>query len=373
MPTPLDSVSKLVGRVSRTGDNFYVSRGGVDYRVDAETIVRSSVPSASELSTGTNFTQYIEDEIASVNRAGPILLPDDDIFYSNTLTLNYKTGVTIQGVGQPYAQYGVATNWNLPERKRNTRLIYTGSTANPAILFNGVNMGCLRDLGIQHQAGGTCLHYNSVLGAPSNYGVFDRVTFWGDVGVDCAADGYNFNSADISFRSCQFQCTDIGVRTRTGQSVCFTFSDLCYWLSCNVAIHCIAGGNVFVFGCATNSLKDCFLRIGPKTAPANAGGGSNVMPCVIYGLAMDRSSPGSERVRILDATYSQGGVMLEARGIKITRKDTDRQDLSDMDYVADFVNFPLFAASNPALTTTTVNQSSIIHPNGALLEPTYIL
>lgn len=305
------------------------SATGASKKAKISDLVDSYVPTAEELSGGTNLQDYIDEQLAKDHMAGPILLPRGTITIDQTLLLDSESpsnnrgihGVTIQGTGARYRTGTGSGTWPDPRTNKGTMIrLSSGNESLPVIRCVGQYIR-LQDFSVQHQAGtvsnkvGTGISFINDYGFGSTYNTLDGIVFNNlDVGCVCGDAGSSTTpGADISFRSCQFLECNIGFQTKEIQSVAFSFTDMCYWVSCTTCIDLEAGGNVYVFGCATNGI-DTFMKI---------VGGSATMPCLIHGVRFDRTG-GAGIPTVVDGTAGTfGSVRVAVEALQFTALGSD--------------------------------------------------
>lgn len=292
-----------------------------------------NLPTASDLSGGTNLQDYIWDELRKPDRVGPIYLPKGNITFSNTLHLKRigtesggLRGVRIEGAGSGSDLTANSTSWGHPDVNHGTTLIFDGSADDPMIRMSGAFVS-LSHMSLQHynasslNRGGVGISLENRGDYGATFMTFDTMEFlFFDEAFVCGKTGAGaVPGADLNFRNVSFRKSNVGFRCYEQQGVSYSFSNMCYWTEVDTAIDLVQGGNVFVHGCASNGVNT-FLK---------STGGSDGMPCVINGMRFDRTG-GSPIPVIIDATPSTGGgFRAVVDGWQITNAGATTQDFID--------------------------------------------
>lgn len=266
---------------------FYWAKDSVDHRVTARQILRSAIPSADELSTGTNFADYIGDELAA---SGIVQLPPgpDPIVVTGKTNLYRMMGGIIQGCGAHQKSLFDETGFNdLDTASRFATVIRTTNSSQPIFDMDGCSNVTLQNFGLEGDSDYLIHYHNSNASYPSNYCKFINLSFhpyanttsgkWAiQAGLTAAEE--NFNAADLEIHGCSF--FRIGMlKVKHLQGVNYHFSGQTTNTYTPVGFLFEQGGRLVV---------DNLFTYGAETILKVIAGGGNVRTYHISNLNCDR-------------------------------------------------------------------------------------
>ncbi len=345
----LNSFSVETGSTQGTGLMLHVvdttdptdDSTGSSFKLNLEEAAYAHIPSAEQLSYGSNLQDYIDRVWAMEKRPGAIPLPPGVIRLDRPLIFDRNNSIRLEGAGAQTRALASGSGWFADDINRSTRIYYQGPTTgfgaypdNAAIIAKSQTYFDISHVTIEHPSGIGIKYDSESSGWGSTFGNFNNIALVNcQTGISCGDSG-DIIASDAKFYGVSFIECNVGFNVRHSQGVAYSFSGQSFWNACETGILLEEGGNVYLHGCSANG-GNTFLRW--------LSGGSNVSPCLINGFRMDKTGVSNPRILVDMRNGGEG-----------TRKEVIIDGLSHTyNSVSDSGNgnnFPFFRIDNTART-----------------------
>lgn len=274
-------------------------------------VIADDLPTVEWLSTGTNFADYVAEQLAA---RGEARLPPTPVGTSIAIppqTPYRWLGGSIVGAGIPTVVYNPANGYWMAVASQHITRITAQDPSEP--LFNLSSVQGIRFCNLMTDSEGVHFRCPQIVGWANNYITFDRVAFSSHSVAFHAGEGSGGNAADVHFKECHFLNGGWSLRVEHDQGVNFTFDKNCRWLRGEGVAILQAGGFVNL------DSPQCF---GTKTILRLDGDGTetgwNNGRFELRNLYFDRQSSDPPPV-IVDCSRFTGNARILVDGFKLTR------------------------------------------------------
>lgn len=275
------------------------------------TVIAADLPTPAELSSGTNFADYVEEQLAA---RGVAVLPTTPVGTSIAIppqTPYRWLGGSIVGAGMPTVVYNPANGFWMAVANQHITRITAQDPDQP--LFDLSSTQGIEFKNLMFDSTGVHFRCPQIVGWPNNYITFDRVAFSNHSVAFHAGEGSGGNAADVHFKECHFLNGGWSLRVEHNQGVNYTFDKNCRWLR-GEGIAILGGG-----GFVTIDSPQIF---GTKTILRIDGDGTqtgwNNGRFELRNLYIDRQSTDPPPI-IVDASRFTGNARVLVDGFKVTR------------------------------------------------------